>query len=84
MKLKTRTRIVLRNNDDLESKSGTTNLDVLDTYHMVVRKMHDILPNVEVKLKTGKRYLIAKQLVLTVEEVEVTKTKSFDDEGEQE
>lgn len=79
--MKTRTRIVLRDHS-LDDKSGTTVVDVLDTYHMVVRKMHDILPNIEVKLESGNRFLIGKELVLTVEEVEVVKAKTFE-EGEE-
>lgn len=77
--MKTRTRITVRN--FIEDKTNIKEVDVQDTYHMVVRKMNTIGDYIEVHTKTG-RLLVEKSMVLLVEEIETTKHQSFE-EGEE-
>ncbi len=77
--MKTRTKITVR--DFVGDKLNTKELDVQNTYHMVVRKMNTIGDYMEVLLKSG-RLLIEKSMVLLVEEIETTKTTVFSEEEE--
>lgn len=77
--MKTRTKITVR--DFVGDKVNTKELDVQNTYHMVVRKMNTIGDYMEVLLKSG-RLLIEKSMVLLVEEIETTKTTVFSEEEE--